>query len=633
MGAIGGITLNNGGTLPFGDLCIWYNPTVSGYNPVSRTVPGTIRPKAYKSRLEQMDRDAVDSITSYLHGRTWNNYEDFMVYLGQVQDDMENQCIWLWGSFTNGGTFLYPTTSDSACGLCSIDYFKKEIDEDHTQYGAFIQTLSLGYESEMPGTGGQIGDNYLAFFNMWDRHDDVGDLVQPPADDYRFYYILSSAPTMYEGVDQLLPSSDPLNPHVLEWQQAESVYYRDWDYFKSNYLRNYTQIIDMQGNDDHPWLRYVQQRVNVNGVIVLGMSEEQNGERLTPAPMGGETYEPGENPYGGDKSSEDGGDGDGSDYSDDIDDGGLPESSLVSSGMCSIYLPTKANIQAFANFLFSDISDSLVTHIKKMFVDPLQSILNLSLCHLNIPYSSASEIGFAGVGSGVTSPVANQTYYELNYSLNLREYWGSALDYSSYTKIKIYLPYCGIYDLSVDDFMAVDGKIEIIYKVDITTGMCVAMVKCNRRDKNGTQLKSVLYQFNGNIFLNVPITSTNWNSMFQSVLNMASVAVAPSPSALVGMASDVMSQKVSVQKSGQIGSNFGYMGIQTPYLIIERPAQSLPANFGSYFGYPSNIWGSVSSFKGYTEIDTDAYWTNDFGKATAEECDMIKTIMNGGVYL
>lgn len=632
MSAIGGIKLNNGGTLPFGDLCSWYNPNVSGYNPVSTRVPGTIRPKAYKSQLEQMDRDAVDSITSYLHGRTWNNYEDFMTYLGQVQDDMENECIWLWGSFTNGGTFLYPTTSDTACGLCSIDYFKNEIDEETTQYGAFISSISLSYESEMPGTGGQIGDNYLAFFNIWDRHDDVGDLVPPRADYYGFYYIFSSAPTMYEGVDQLLPSSDPLNPHVLEWQQAESVYYRDWNYFKSNYLRNYTSIIDMQGNDDHPWLRYVQERVNVNGVIYLGMSESQYGERLTPSPMGGETYEPGENPYGGDESTEDGGKGDGSDYSDEIDDGGLPESSLISSGMCSIYLPTKANIQAFANFLFSDISDSLVTHIKKMFVDPLQSILNLSLCHLNIPYSSASEIGFAGVGSGVTAPVANQTYYELNYSLNLREYWGSALDYSSYTKIKIYLPYCGIYDLSVDDFMAVDGNIEIIYKVDITSGMCVAMVKCNRRDKNGNSLKSVLYQFNGNIFLNVPISSTNWNSMFQSVLNMASVAVSPSPSALVGMASDVMSQKVSVQKSGQIGSNFGYMGIQTPYLIIERPAQSLPANFGSFNGYPSNLYGSLSSFKGYIEVDTDKLWVDDV-HCTDAEAEEIKSLFNSGVYL
>lgn len=633
MSAIGGVTLNIGASLPFGDLCNWYNPNCNGYNPVTRTIPGTLRPKAYKSRLEQMDRTAVDNITSYLNGRTWSNYDEFRLYLGEIQDDMENNCIWLWGSFTNGGTFFYPTTSDSACGLCTIDYFTSG-EDDEQEWGAYISSLSCEYEMSIPGGGGATGDTYLAFFNIWDRHDDVGDLVPPQDDYYGFYYIKSAAPTLYEGVDQLLPSSDPLNPHVLEWQQAESVYYRDWTYFKSNYLRNYTQIIDIQGNNDHPWQRYVQERVGVNGIVFLGMSESQyNVTRITASPMGGATYEPGENPYGGNDSGEGGGDGDGSDYSDNIGDGGLPSSTILGTNICSVYLPTPTNLVDLNDFLFSDISDSLVTHIKKIFVDPMQSILNLSLCHLNLPYTSASEICFAGVGSGVTSPVADSIYYKVEYSISLREWWGSALDYSSYTKIKIYLPYCGIYELSADDFMSKDGRIDITYKIDILTGMCVAMVKCNKTDNSGNYLNSVLYQFNGNIFLNVPIVASSWDSMFQSVLNMASVAVSPSPSALVGMAEDVMSQKVSVQKSGQIGSNFGYMGIQTPFLIIERPAQSLPANFGSYNGYPSNIYGQVSTFKGYTEVDTDALWTNNFGHATSEECDMIKEIMNGGVYL
>ena len=54
-----------------------------------------------------------------------------------------------------------------------------------------------------------------------------------------------------------------------------------------------------------------------------------------------------------------------------------------------------------------------------------------------------------------------------------------------------------------------------------------------------------------------------------------------------------------------------------------------------FFSYTSNIRYKVKDLigKGYTEIDQNTIWTDNFGHATAEECDMIKDIMNGGVYL
>jgi hypothetical protein len=67
--------------------------------------------------------------------------------------------------------------------------------------------------------------------------------------------------------------------------------------------------------------------------------------------------------------------------------------------------------------------------------------------------------------------------------------------------------------------------------------------------------------------------------------------------------------------------------------VIERPIMQVPYNFGAFEGWTSNIYEKVSNLKGYTEIDSDTIWSDNFGHATAEECDMIKTIMNGGVYL
>ena len=47
--------------------------------------------------------------------------------------------------------------------------------------------------------------------------------------------------------------------------------------------------------------------------------------------------------------------------------------------------------------------------------------------------------------------------------------------------------------------------------------------------------------------------------------------------------------------------------------------------------FTSNVAVLTSVFK--TEIDENTIWTDNFGHATQEECQMIKDIMNKGVYL
>ena len=69
-----------------------------------------------------------------------------------------------------------------------------------------------------------------------------------------------------------------------------------------------------------------------------------------------------------------------------------------------------------------------------------------------------------------------------------------------------------------------------------------------------------------------------------------------------------------------------------PFLILERPIQSTPTNFGAFEGFMSNNYARIGNLSGYTEFDPDTVWS-DFGKATEEESNMIKDILNGGVYL
>lgn len=633
-----GITLNNGKSLQFGDLCHWYNPECDGYNPVSTRIPDTLNFNSYKTEISNLEVGA-DSIISYQLGMTWNE-DDFGDYCDSIRDFMENEVIWLWGSFDDGGAFLYNNGTNTSCGFCHCwyamhnDTTDPQTGDPTVRYSFWTaNTSSIPYQTEDPLTHLITADNQWAFFNGWTRYPDVGDLVPPSEKATLYYFVGGGFPSLYDdNTDELIEYIDPnTGSPVIEWQQTQNLRSFSWSNFRSAYKKNYTQLIDMQGNtiDEHPWARYIQERVaNVGGPIRL-YPDESDTSYVIGAFMGGNAVDEQGNPYGGDTSSEGGGNGSGTDSSDEIDDGGLPSSSLLNTGMASIYLPTSANMSSFADFLFNDITSTIETKLKKLWSSPIESILNLSLCHLKIPYTSSNSINFAGVSSGISSPIASAIFHKVEYTLELSEYWGCALDYSSYTKMKIYLPYCGIYDLNIDDFM--DGTMKVTYKIDLLSGMCVAIVKSTRSGKQGS-INSSLYQFSGNVFLPVPITSNDWSSLYQSVLGLSAVAIAPSPMSAVGMAETVMSQKVNVQKSGSIGSNYGYLGIQTPYVIIERPCQSMPVNFSSYYGYPSNIYGSIASFSGYLEVDPSTIWSNKI-PCTDQEAEEIKTLFEGGVYL
>jgi hypothetical protein len=62
-----------------------------------------------------------------------------------------------------------------------------------------------------------------------------------------------------------------------------------------------------------------------------------------------------------------------------------------------------------------------------------------------------------------------------------------------------------------------------------------------------------------------------------------------------------------------------------------RPAVSHPKNYEKYKGRPSNITASLSSLRGYTEIDSII--TSGFSTASSSEIEEIKSLLSSGVYL
>lgn len=335
------------------------------------------------------------------------------------------------------------------------------------------------------------------------------------------------------------------------------------------------------------------------------------------------------------------------DSGDDIDDESLTDlNSLtaINSGLVTLYRPTQAELSSFASFLYTGITDSIADQLKKLVTNPLDYVIFVALCKFAPPIYGREEIAFCGIGSGVSADKIVNQFYDLDCgTITFNEQFNSFLDYSPNSKLKIYIPYCGVHDLNVDECMG--STISLKYRIDLLSGSGVAKLKITRSRRKTApfdcSINSYIYEYPCNVYLTMPLSATDWRGTYQSLVSLAGGVITGAATGGIGgamsiassVASAVTSNKVSVNRSGQIGSSYGYLGENKPYLILERPITSVPERFEMWEGLESNITAKVANLSGYTEIDTDTLWSDSFGHATQEECKMIKDIMNGGVYL
>lgn len=329
---------------------------------------------------------------------------------------------------------------------------------------------------------------------------------------------------------------------------------------------------------------------------------------------------------GGGFSDEGGGNGDFDNSSDPIPIPDLPIISAVDSGFISIYNPTLAELRNLANYMWSDLFD--IATLKKLFADPMDAILGLSMLPLDIPASNIGTVHVGNISTGIDMHVADNQYVAIDCgSISVAEYWGGYLDYNPYTKMDIYLPYIGIHPLSIDDVM---GKtLHVVYHVDILTGACVAFIQSG---------DSVLYSFIGHCATTIPITSGGWTSVINGALSIAGAigsmvasGGATAPMAIGSVASDVVNVlKQDMEKSGSLSGTGGIMCVQYPYLIVTRPRQALPENQNKFSGYPSFITVRLSDLSGYTVVDS-IHLENM--SCTCEEVDIIENLLKSGVII
>ena len=312
----------------------------------------------------------------------------------------------------------------------------------------------------------------------------------------------------------------------------------------------------------------------------------------------------------------------------------LPSISAAELGFITIYNPSRSQLFALSDFLWSGLFD-LDTY-KKLFSDPMQSIIGLAIVPVAPTIAGNKNVMFGTIDSGVSMPYLSTQYVQFNCGdVTIEDYIGSFLDFSPYTKISIYLPYIGIHELSPDDIM--NDTINVTYNIDVLSGACGAFISSAK--------KGVLYSYNGSCISNIPLTSINFSSAIQNAVSavcsgaamIAGVVTEAAPLTAAGAigllgngANAALNSKPTVQRSGSLGGSAGVLSVQKPYLIIERPNLSVPANVQKMVGQCSNITAYLGNLSGFTMVE---YVHLQGIPATDEEIQEIEALLKEGVIL
>ena len=346
-----------------------------------------------------------------------------------------------------------------------------------------------------------------------------------------------------------------------------------------------------------------------------------------------------ENPYGEPGTSSTGG-GDGSygdpDEVDPTSVPDLPTISASSTGFITIYNPTSANLSSLGSFLWSNLFD--INTFKKLYTDPMDCIISLGIVPC-IPTSAGSQnIMFGNIDTGINCTYLATQYVKVDCgSVDIRKYVGSFMDYSPYVKISLFLPYIGFINLGTDDIMG--GSINVTYHVDILSGDCIAFITHSS--------KGVLYSYTGNCLTNVPVTAANYaNSLrnyYEAVTGIipstcngaasggaAGAAGGAINGALSAASNIILNTKPDYQRSGSLGGSSGIMGVQRPFIVIERPNISVPNNVQHYMGQTSNITANLGGLSGMTIVESVHL---EGIPCTTEELSEIEALLKGGVIL
>ena len=578
----------------------------------------TINLKSVFSRLPNYDGVSFGVIRGE---NTWDqvNTQEYV----DAQNDFNAHVFWLWGSLKTGGCFCYKNSDGTrmSVGICYgwiVNTHPSDEVVTNYYYYQMKETFWMTYE-----TCGNVA------FTVSGLRDSTsvgqGKTLKQPI----FNILAQGIDTPVSIRDMELERFDPL-PISPPWGFARYPTQRNGSLIEAISNPHYSDAIFAYVN---PAMNEAPERIWRPTYISRIDPWIQNRTIISSEGSwtGGKDINTGIDPYDtGDTSGPAGGGGDYPTQSDTTkpEDPNASGIDAIGTGFVELYNPTKAQVKAFNNYLFSEsITEEISKMLKKLIADPLDYIVFIAMCHFTPNRSDVNEeITFCGLSTDIFARVVKPQFQQIDCGkIDLAEPTHSFMDYGGFAKAQIFIPYVGFRELPIDEIMG--SRLGLVYNVDLLTGCFVAQVTVDRptrpqfpRDAT-PGYNTIISQYEGNCYEFLPISSTDFRNIFSGMLSVASgvgsMLTGNAIGGLGSMASGVMSMKGNVNRSGQATSSYGYVGRQRAFLLLSRPFQSIPANFGAYEGYPSNMRMTIGACSGssgngysdgYIETDPETVW-------------------------
>lgn len=312
-------------------------------------------------------------------------------------------------------------------------------------------------------------------------------------------------------------------------------------------------------------------------------------------------------------------------YSDDKDDDENDnDTSDVSSGigvLTTTFKMTKDRLQQLGRFLWgSNIFDnfSLICN------NPIENIVSCKSIPLSLE-GVTQKIILGNVDTGVNGDKVSNNFAKQNIgSIAIIEKYHNFLDYAPYTNVIIYLPYVGFKEL--DTNLVMGKTLSISYTVDIITGGCLCQITSNNVK---------LYEFNGNMGIDIPITASNRAQVEAGYISSG-----------IGIASSVASGNIVGAATSLINSaesQYHYASTSSPnpmcvastnrtcYVILDRPTYQTLKSFNHTRGKKCYLTKTINTLKGYTICDEHIDLSGI--RATDSEKEELIKILSSGFFV
>ena len=337
-------------------------------------------------------------------------------------------------------------------------------------------------------------------------------------------------------------------------------------------------------------------------------------------------------PYGDGESTSQGGQGEMTDTTEPIEIDSKPL--LTTGDFLRVYKLTATDLSALqAKLISNGFLDNLIA---KLRTDAMDYIVGLNAIPISAANVAASTIKIANLDTEIAASYLSWYIEDIDFGeIALTEYFQTFMDYSPYTKVSVYIPYCGIVPLNVDNFM--NDKISMKCRVDMLTGQFVVFV---------SNSSGIVTTVSGNCAYQLPIRANDYNRLVTSGLGLLGGIVGTAGALATGnvplaigaglgtvgglVATSQAMTKPDVTSKGSLGGNCGLLGNRTPYLIIQRPTLSVPSDYGKTIGYMSRITAKLGDLTGFTVVEEIHL---EHISATDDEKKLIENALKSGVIL